>query len=432
MIDWWNSLSFDIRDAVWTIGISGGCAIGCGLLGNYLVLQRLSLFGDAISHAILPGLVIALIWSGSTNPLPMLLGAMGIGLLTALLTNLIQRVGNVPGDSSMGVVFTTLFAWGVILINQHAEKIHFDADCVLYGSLDLTVLNVVLLGGIEVPKAFLTMMLVLSAIVLFILLFWKELKISSFDAALATSMGINAMLMHYLLMSMVAASTVTSFESVGSILVIAMLIAPAATAHMLTDRLKTMMFISALAAFISAACGYFLALWLNTSVAGMIAVVAGIEFGLAAIFSPRHGVIGRWCHNLQIALRIIREDALAMLWRHQEQESGRGVERIQLSGLVGGGWMTLVAIRQLMHSDQILNQNGILMLTDQGMTEARRLMQGHRLWETYLTDVVGRDPDIVDESAHRVEHFLSDDTRRRLDDRLQSPDQDPHGKQIPR
>ena len=234
---------------VWTGVLS---AMSCALLGNFLLLRRQSMMGDAISHAVLPGLAIAFLISGSRESLPMLIGAILIGIFTTLLIQAIDKISGLDRGASMGVVFTTLFAIGLILIRQAADQVDLDPGCVLYGAIELTPLDTTMVFGHEIPNAAVTNGAMLVANLAFVVVFYKELKITSFDPALATTIGISAGLMHYLLMTLVAATTIAAFESVGSILVIAMLIVPGAAAHLLTDRMGRMLAISLVFAALSA------------------------------------------------------------------------------------------------------------------------------------------------------------------------------------
>jgi manganese/zinc/iron transport system permease protein len=278
-------------------------AMSCALLGNYLVLRRMSMMGDAISHAVLPGLAIAFLITGSRDSLPMLVGAVGVGVLTAVLIQGINKLSGLDQGASMGVIFTSLFALGLILIRQAADHVDLDPGCVLYGAIELTPLDVLFTlraGGteLEIPRAAVVLGAVLTINLAAILALYKELKISSFDPALATAAGINATFMHYLLMALVAVTTVASFEAVGSIIVIAMLIVPAATAYLLTDRLGVMLALSAVAGALSAGLGHLGALtvpvWFgfeSTTTSGMMAAAAGLLFVLAWLFSPRYGLL---------------------------------------------------------------------------------------------------------------------------------------------
>lgn len=291
---WFHVGSYEVRsDDLWTAGTAVLCSVACAVIGCFLVLRRLSLLGDAISHAILPGLAVAFMLTQSRSPSAMVAGALAVGVMTALLSGGLSRWGKVPEDASMGVVFTTLFAVGVILISFTARDIDLDPGCVLYGLIEFVPFDTVRLGGFEVPRAFAWLGAALALNVGLIVAFYKELKIVCFDPELATSMGISAAVVHYGLMSAVAGTCVASFEAVGSILVIAMLVAPGATAHLLTDRLSRMLTLSAVIAAACAVSGYAAAVWLNTSVAGMIATLALLVFILTAIGSPRYGVVGR-------------------------------------------------------------------------------------------------------------------------------------------
>jgi manganese/zinc/iron transport system permease protein len=263
------------------------------------------MMGDAISHAVLPGLAIAFLVTGARASPSMFIGAAIVGVLTAVFTQWISRFGKVDEGASMGIVFTTLFALGLLLIVQGADHVDLDPSCVLYGAIELTPLDVVwrpalFRSYLEVPRAALVLAGVCLFNAVFVVVFFKELRISSFDAELATAMGINSKLMHYLLMTLVAVTTVACFEAVGSIIVIAMLIVPAATAHLLTDRLWLMVVLSVLIAMGSAVLGHLSALivpgWFgfaDTSTSGMMAVMAGLIFSTVMLFAPKYGVLPR-------------------------------------------------------------------------------------------------------------------------------------------
>jgi manganese/zinc/iron transport system permease protein len=279
---------------LWIMFIGALVGASCGIIGCFLVLRRMAMLGDAISHAVLPGIVLAFLFSGSRNILPMLLGAGALGLLTAFITETLQRRGRLQGDAAIGVTFTALFALGVILVSRYAGQVDLDLDCVLYGEILYAPFDRLEIAGLDLgPRQAWSMGGVLIASGLFILLGWKQLKVCAFDPALARSMGINVVLWHYLLMTFTSITTVASFESVGAILVVAMLTVPPNTAYLLTDRLWRMVVLAAGFGAASAVLGYGVATVLDASIAGAIATVSGVFFLLAAIFSPRHGVIKR-------------------------------------------------------------------------------------------------------------------------------------------
>jgi manganese/zinc/iron transport system permease protein len=280
-------------DAFWII-LTGALAAGsCALVGSFLVLRKMAMLGDAISHAVLPGIAIAFFVTQSRSSVPMVIGAGALGVLTAFLIETLHRRGKLQQDASIGVVFTWLFALGVILISLWAGTVDLDQDCVLYGEIAYVPIDLWITadGTVLGPTAVWLLGSVFLLNLLFVWLGYKELKITSFDPALAASVGISATLWHYLLMGMVSLTTVSAFESVGAILVVALLIAPAATAYLLTDRLSRMLVYAVITGVIASAAGYYLAVWLNGSIAGAIAVVAGIEFALAFFLSPTHGIL---------------------------------------------------------------------------------------------------------------------------------------------
>lgn len=284
----------------WIVVVGALCAVACSLPGCFLVLRKMSMMGDAISHAVLPGLAAAFLITSSRASLAMFAGAAVVGILTAVFTQWVTRFGKVDGGAAMGIVFTTLFAIGLVLIRQAADQVDLDPGCVLYGAIETTPFDMVGVGPFELPRAAVVVGSVLLINTLLIVLLFKELRLSSFDPELATTLGINANLMHYLLMTMVAVTTVAAFESVGSIIVIAMLIVPPATALLLTGRLVAMLGWSVVIGAGAAALGHAGALWLppllgfrSTVSSGMMAVAAGALFGLAWLLGPREGLILR-------------------------------------------------------------------------------------------------------------------------------------------
>ena len=290
----WDSLD------TWIALIGALCAVSCALPGCFLVLRGLSMMGDAISHAVLPGLAVAFLVTHPRASLVMFLGAALVGLLTAVFTQWISKFGKVDRGAAMGIVFTTLFALGLILIRQSASHVDLDPGCVLYGSLEVSVLDTILLGGYEIPRAAFTVGAVLIGNFIFITLLFKELRICAFDSELATTLGLRANLIHYLLMVVVAVTTVAVFEAVGSIIVIAMLIVPPATALLLTNSLPIMLILSAGIGIAAAFLGHLGALAIpalfdlrGTVTSGMMAAAAGLLFALAWLFSPLQGLLVR-------------------------------------------------------------------------------------------------------------------------------------------
>jgi manganese/zinc/iron transport system permease protein len=419
------------------------CAGACALPGTYLVLRRMSMMGDAISHAVLPGLAAAFLLTGSRDSLVMLVGAGVVGVLTALLTQWIHLVGRVESSASMGVVFTVLFAIGLILIRQAADHVDLDPDCVLYGAIEYVPLDRTTLAGLNVPRALVSAAGIFLFNLLFVLLFYKELKISSFDPGLATTLGIRADVMHYLLMTLVAVTTVVAFESVGSILVIAMLIVPPATAHLLTERLGVMLLLGVLLAVGAAPAGHWAAITapgalgfegVSTSTAGMMAVVAGLLFLAALLAAPRHGLVSKLVHRAALSLRIAREDLLGLLHRREEQgQEPRGATLRELSAARIGTprLVTRLALLWLRRQGLIVAGEDGYRLTPAGREAASRLIRSHRLWETYLGEHLMVPTDHLHEAAEQLEHVTDAQMRDRLAESVGPRTSDPTGHPIP-
>jgi manganese/zinc/iron transport system permease protein len=290
MIDFWILL---------TGSLVAAC---CAVLGAFLVLRRMALIGDAISHSVLPGIVIAFLVSGTRDSLVMLLGASVLGLVTVFLIQWFHQSG-VQSDASIGVVFTALFAVGVVLVSMNARQVDLDLDCVLYGEIAYVHWNTITLFGIDaVPKAVWLLGFTLLIVIAVVSLFYKQFKLCAFDPALAAAVGIPVALFHYLLMGMVSMATVSSFESVGAILVVGMLVIPASTAYLLTERLGVMIGLSVAVGIASTVLGYYLAVLLDASIAGSMVTVALALFVLTFLLSPSQGLLPRYIRRRRAAI----------------------------------------------------------------------------------------------------------------------------------
>jgi len=414
------------------------CAVAASLPGNFLLLRRMSLLGDAISHAILPGLAVAFLISESRSSVPMFLGAVVVGLLTALFTEWIRNFGDVDEGASMGVVFTTLFALGLVMIVQAADHVDLDPGCVLYGAIEMTPLDTVDVSGLTIPRVVLVLGAVTTVNALLVLLFFKELKLSAFDPSLSTSVGINARLMHYLLMVIVAVTAVASFETAGNILVVAMFVVPPATAFLLTENLSRMIVLSAVIAALSAVLGHVSALaipgWFgfgSTSTAGMMALCAGLLFFLASLLAPR-GVLVQIARRQKLAWRILSEDLIALLYRIDERSPDHPTTIDQLrTVLLSGRGISSFLMNQHRRSGHVLVEGRGYRLTESGRRLGAELVRSHRLWEQYLVSEGGVAIDRIHDQAEQLEHFTGRDMRDRLTQETSAPVTDPHGSPIP-
>ncbi|SMF86029.1 manganese/zinc/iron transport system permease protein [Paenibacillus uliginis N3/975] len=278
----------------WILLTASLVGLSCGIIGVFLILRRMAMMADAISHTVLLGIVTAFLITRELRGTHMLVGAIIAGLLTAVLVQWFHSRG-VQQDASIGVVFTTMFAVGVILIATQVGNAHLDVKHALMGEITFVPWNKIQIPWLgEVPEATFILSVVLLVVILVILAFYKEWKITSFDPALAASIGIPVVLMHYVFMSLVSVTTVAAFDAVGAIMVVAMLITPAAAAYLWTDRMSIMLVLSATFGVVSAVAGYYIAVWLDTSISGSMAFATGIVFLLSFLLSPKHGILSRY------------------------------------------------------------------------------------------------------------------------------------------
>jgi len=278
----------------WILLTASLVGLSCGLIGVFLILRRMAMMADAISHTVLLGIVTAYLVTRELSGIHMLIGAVLAGLLTAVLVQWFHARG-VQQEAAIGVVFTSLFALGVILIATKVGNAHLDIQHALMGEITFVPWNVIELPWVgEFPEATFILLVVLAVVLLVLLSFYKEWKITSFDPGLAASIGIPVVFMHYLFMSLVSVTTVAAFDAVGAIMVVAMLITPAASAYLWTDRLSIMLVLSSSFGVISAIVGYMIAVWLDTSISGSMAFATGLVFLFSFLCSPKHGMLSRY------------------------------------------------------------------------------------------------------------------------------------------
>jgi len=278
-------------------------AVACALPGNFLVLRRQALIGDAISHVVLPGIVVAFLFTGVATTWPMLLGAAGAAVVAVIAIEAVRRLGKIEAGAAMGVIFTAMFAGGVLLLEQSdTSNVHLDVEHALYGNLESLIwldatgwsslIDPVALSGlpVELPR----MAITLVVVALFTFVFWRPLKISTFDEGFARTIGMRTSPLGLALVIIAAIAAVAAFDAVGSIIVIAMFICPPAAARLMTNRLEHQVAWSVVFATLAAIIGYVLAgygpLWIgfadSVSAAGMVATVSGVILGLTALFGP--------------------------------------------------------------------------------------------------------------------------------------------------
>lgn len=308
--------------------IAAVVAIACAIPGVFLVLRKMALISDAISHSILPGIVIGFFITEDLNsPLLILLAAL-MGVITVVLVEAIQKTGLVKEDTAIGLVFPALFSIGVILIAKNANDVHLDVDAVLLGELAFAPFDRLIVSGIDIgPKSLWVMGTILLITIGMLFAFFKELKVSTFDAGLSAAMGFSPVLLHYGLMTVSSVTVVGAFEAVGAVLVVALMIAPAATAYLLTSDLKKMLVLSVIFGVFSAIAGYWVAHFLDASIAGSMTTVLGLVFLMVYLFAPNKGLIAVMYRQKQQRTEVSLLTFLLHLNNHEE-ESERHVKHL--------------------------------------------------------------------------------------------------------
>jgi manganese/zinc/iron transport system permease protein len=419
-------------NAVWIILTGALVAGSCGMLGCYLVLRRQAMLGDAISHALLPGIVLAFLITHSKASIPMFVGAVILGMLTTFLVQALSR-GGVQGDAAIGVTFTSLFALGVVLVSAFAGQVDLDQECVLYGEIAYTPFDRFIVNGAPwgPPRPVLINGALLLLNLAAVALLYKELKICAFDPEMAAAVGINVAAVHYLLMGLVSVTVVGAFESVGAILVVAMLIVPGATAYLLTERLDRMLLLAVVTGALSSAGGYYLARALDCSIAGAMAAVAGGLFTLAFLFSPSHGFVTKRIAQQRLRRRVAEEDVL--LWGGRRLEAGEPASFTARELSLGQEWLlpdAAATASRMARAGLLAPEGDRFSLSAAGHARAMELLRRHRLYESYLGDL-GYPTDHLHGPADRAEHHLSTAMTAAVDAAAQHPTVDPQGRPIP-
>lgn len=340
-------------------------AIACAIPGTFLVLRKMAMISDAISHSILPGIVIGFFITHNLNsPILILLAAL-TGIITVILVEYIQKTGLVKEDTAIGLVFPALFSIGVIMIAKNANDVHLDVDAVLLGELAFAPFDRLLIGEIDLgPKSLWIIGTILFITVTLLIAFFKELKVSTFDKGLAASLGFSPLIIHYGLMSVASVTTVGAFDAVGAILVVALMIAPAATAYLLTTDLKKMLFLAIGFGVFGAISGYWFAHWLDASISGSITTMLGILFLIVYLFAPSKGLISVMYREKQQRTEVSLLTFLLHLKNHSE-ESERHVNHLQEHI----NWQKVrskVVLELALKNNMIQIDNSVVSLTEKG------------------------------------------------------------------
>ena len=300
-------------------------AVACAVLSPFLVLRKLSMVSDAISHSVLLGIVIAFFIVKDVGSPFLIVGAATFGVITVFAVELLSGTGLVKNDDAVGIVFPMFFALAVVLITKFARNVHLDTDVVLMGEVIIAPLNRIEFMGIDLPKAFVQMGILLVINLLFVIIFFKELKATTFDRGFATLAGFSSAALFYALMTLSSFTAVTAFDAVGAILVVSFLITPGAAAYLISKDLKVMIAISVGYAVINSIIGYVFSLLMNVSMSGMTAAAAGVTFLLTFLFN-REGLITA----IFIRLQRKSELKLGLFLNHIGNHSGKKEESEEL------------------------------------------------------------------------------------------------------
>jgi ABC-type Mn2+/Zn2+ transport system permease subunit/Mn-dependent DtxR family transcriptional regulator len=420
---------FTFRDASLRNALIGSMLLGicCGLMGTFLVVRKLALMGDALSHAVLPGVALGFLWNMAKDPLAIFIGATIAGLLGAGTIQLIRNTTRHKEDAALGFVLASFFGVGICLFTMiqnvpggnksGLDKFMFGQAASL-GRGDVWLLAVIAVLAVGT-----------------VAIFYKEYTITSFDAGFARSLGMPVQIFHYSLMLLLAFAIVSSLQAVGVVLVSAMLVIPAAAAFMLTDRLGIMLLLAAIFGLCSGAVGAFFSfVGRNLPTGPFMVLAAAAVFAIALFFGPRHGIVSRWWRQRSRSARVQRENTLKAIYHVLEGNEFRS-EHVSLRELAERRRETLEDVQRQLTA---VRRTGFVTLfsdavtfTPSGWQRACEIVRNHRLWELYLTNAAHIAADHVHEDAEKIEHILGEDAVRQLEKRLNYARRDPHGKLIP-
>ncbi len=419
-----------IQSAVLGAILAGGT---CGILGTFVTLRRMALFGDMIGHAVLPGVAFGFILAGTKDNLALVLGALAAGLLAAGATRAIVARSRLKEDAALGITLSTFYAVGVWLLSWITRRPELSSQA--------SGLKSYLFGNPAVVQSDDLLFLAVATVLVLVLVivFYKELLACSFDAAFAETIGLPTRAVGVVFIVVLTSVIVVSISMLGVILVAALLVIPAACAFLLTERLRSMMIVSAAVGGGSGFLGAYVDFVFRTGVGPAIVTVSFAALVAAFLGSPRHGVLARGLRHRRLAQRTVRENLVASAFRVCEREgittpegssTSVPLERIarergedlqatrrQARTLAGSGWGEV--------------EGDALVLTAEGETRGQRIVRGHRLWELFLQREASLAPDHVHAGAEEIEHFLNEDAIEELEELLGFPDTDPHGQSIP-
>lgn len=399
-------------------------AVTCSVIGCFIILRRMAFLGDAIAHAMLAGVVAGYLLIevtgitifGENRAPALLLGSVLAGLVTVGLIGFVSKVSRIKDDTAIGIMYTGIFAFGGVLASLYSHRIHVD----LYHFVVGTVL--------AVDTSELWLMAIVAAFVLsVVILFFRHFQIATFDPVMAASLGISVVALDYLLTTCTSLVVVSAVSIVGVILVVGLLVTPAATAYLLCDKLSSMLVVAAIFGETSVVAGLYLSKWMNVASGSAIVVVSTLQFLVVLAVAPRYGLIADWLRRRNMVPQAVWEDVLSAIDRSPDKQLPLAdVPRFVHSPAD----LIERAVNYLQNQGLVALKSGVLELSDRGALEARRILRAHRLWEAYLARR-GTPVEELHDTAHRLEHLHDEETVDYIDDILGHPIQDPHGSPIP-
>jgi manganese/iron transport system permease protein/iron/zinc/copper transport system permease protein len=423
MFEFFETLQLDYGHYIRPLLAGTLVAIVCSVIGCFIILRRMAFLADAIAHSMLAGviagyLLVKIVFNGEAPLAAMLIGAMLAGVATVAMVGFVTRFSRVKQDTAIGIMYTGIFALGafVISIRYFSRLIHIDIYHYIIGSV------------LAVPDEELWLLAIVASIVVsVVVLFYRPLQLTSFDPIMAASIGIPVLAVEYMLTICTSLVVVSGVQIAGVILVVALIITPAATAYLLTDRLDRMIWCSVGIAVVGFWSGFGLATVFGASPGPSVVVMMTMLFMAGLVFAPRYGLVADWLRKSSTIPQEVMEDVLGSVLR----SPGKQVPVSVIEKNVSSPNMKIRrAITLLARQDLVELDNDLVTLTDEGRIEANRLVRAHRLWETYLEQTGASNVDIH-QKAHELEHISDQATVEYLDDRLGHPLADPHGSEIP-
>ncbi len=423
MTDWLTQFHLEYGYLIKPLIVGTLVSLVCSVVGCFIILRRLSFLSDAIAHAMLAGVVggyllMKMLFGSEAHVGAMLIGALLAGVLTVAMVGFVTRVSRIKQDTAIGVMYTGIFASAAFVVSMKAfgQHIHIDIYHFILGSV------------ISVSDAELWIAGIVTAVVLaVIILFYRHLQLTSFDPVMAASIGIPVLAVDYLLTACTSLVVVSGVRTAGVILIVALIITPAASAYLLFDRLHRMILAAGAIGVVCVWLGFGLATWAGTSLGPSIVVVSTAFFMLTLTLAPHYGLLADWLRQRRAVPQEVKEDVLGSVLRSGKpwvpiHEVIKYVDSRNLS--------IRRAIQSLIRQDFLDEKDGNLKLTKNGRREGRRLLRAHRIWETYL-ERAGTPESQIHQRAHVLEHLNDERTIDYLDDKMGHPLTDPHGREIP-